>query len=303
MIDFTVIIPVEKKSRNLFRCLASVKKLKGVTFEVKVVDNKFSGCPSAKRNHAAKHAKGRFLAFLDDDCEVRKDWLLKAGLIMKERKDLSAVCGPMLTPRESSFLENVSGALLASPIVVGGEGYRNMMSKDRIVYDYPTANFIIRKKDFNDLGGFDERFWPGEDTKLCLDIVNKLNKRIFYSRDVVVYHRRRTLFKPFLEQVARYARQRGRFARLFPGTSRKLLYFIPSIFFVYLLLISILALLGRGSVWMLPVVIMYFVFVIEEAARVFVRTGNFMFVQSFIVGAVLTNLVYGFNFLGGLLKR
>ena len=33
--------------------------------------------------------------------------------------------------------------------------------------DWPSVNFIISKKFFEDLKGFDEIYWPGEDSKLC----------------------------------------------------------------------------------------------------------------------------------------
>ena len=81
---------------------------------------------------------------------------------------------------------------------------------------------------FKKTGGFDESFLTGEDTKVCMDIVYRQGKKLVYAPDVVVYHHRRPLFKPHLKQVRTYSRHRGLFARIFPKTSRRLTYFIPS---------------------------------------------------------------------------
>ncbi|MBI4743240.1 MAG: hypothetical protein HY776_00140 [Actinobacteria bacterium] len=89
---------------------------------------------------------------------------------------------------------------------------------------------IVRKSVLEQLGGFDTKFWPGEDTKLCLEITKKLNKKIIYSPDVLVYHHRRPLFTSHLKQVWSYALHRGYFVKRFPETSLRLTYFIPSIF-------------------------------------------------------------------------
>ena len=56
----------------------------------------------------------------------------------------------------------------------------NLSKKNQLqVKELPTVNFIIKKELFKKLGGFDKKFWPGEDTILC-DNINKLSKIIIF---------------------------------------------------------------------------------------------------------------------------
>ncbi len=120
--------------------------------------------------------------------------------------------------------------------------------------DIHSCNFIARKSVIEEAGGWNEKYWPGEDTLMCLAI-RKLGKKLIESSDVVVYHHRRSLFKPHLRQVSRFGEHRGFFAKKFPENSAKLTYFFPSLlvfslvvgialslffsFFVYILLFGI----------------------------------------------------------------
>lgn len=299
MIKVSVIVPAESFSDNLSKCMDALKKQTFKNFEIITVLDKFSGKPAAKRNWGARRAKGEILAFLDDDCIADKDWIRNG--VREFTKEVGAVAGPMLMPEDSPFMERAAGCLLESPIVMGTEYYRNCISEKREVDDYPSANFFIRKADFLKLGGFDERFWPGEDTKLCLDIIKKLKKKIVYEPGVIVNHRRRPLFRPctrrcmaspFLEQVARYGRQRGKFVRLFPKTSRKWYYFLPSVFLAGVVVLGILGELGILGIYLSIIII--------ESFRIFMKEKNILVIPVFIIGVLMTHIVYGLSFLGGL---
>lgn len=276
--------------------------------------------PAAKRNWGAKNARGEILAFLDDDCVPERDWIEGGVRSLGDRGGkgdkgdiIGAVVGPMLTPPDSPFLERAAGYLWESPIIspinimaiikiIKTILLRKRVGDENFVEDWPSANFFIRKADFLKLGGFDERFWPGEDTKLCLDIVRRGGK-IRYDPGVVVYHRRRPLFRPFLEQAARYGRQRGRFARLFPQTSRKWTYFMPSIFLGYLGGLGILGGLGTSTALSVKILGIYLVIIIIESFRIFVKEKNVLMIAVFIIGVFLTHVVYGVSFIRGMLGK
>lgn len=193
--------------------------------------------PADKRDRGAKEAEGEILAFIDDDAYPHKAWLENAvGYFADDR--VAAVCGPGVTPEEDTVWQKASGWVQASKLGGGNYTYRFMPHEKREVDDYPSMNFIVRKLDFEAVGGFDSHFWPGEDTKLCLDLTQKLGKKIIYDPDILVYHHRRPLFRPHLNQIGRYGLHRGHFARILPQTSRRFSYFIPSFFTLFIFLFA-----------------------------------------------------------------
>lgn len=186
--------------------------------------------PAAKKDIGIQMAKGDIVAFIDDDAYPDKDWLANTLPYFSDQT-ITAVCGPGVTPPGDSLLDQVSGWFWASPLGSGGAGtYRCWPGKIREVDDYPTFNLIGRKSDLNKIEGFDSSYWPGEDTKLCHDLVYKLNKKIIYDPKVIVYHHRRPILIPHLKQLGRYGLHRGYFARVLPKTSRRMGYFMPSVF-------------------------------------------------------------------------
>lgn len=249
---FSVIIPVQKINNYILETCGRLKSLKNKNFEVIIfpdeieVDDKIKEkelcariiptgkvSPAVKRDLAIKHANGEFLAFIDDDAYPNENWLNVAEKYL-QNDNVSAVGGPQLTPADDSFWQKVSGAMFLSPL--SGSAIIRFWPGKKVqeVDDWPTVNFIIKKSDFERIGGFDSAYWPGEDTKLCLDIISKLNKKILYIPDLTVYHHRRSGFAKHLKQTGNYGLHRGYFAKVFPKTSRRLMYFIPSSWVVFL---------------------------------------------------------------------
>ena len=154
------------------------------------------------------------------------------------------------------------------------------------------------------MGGFNSAYWPGEDTKFCLDLVYGLGKDAMYAPDVIVYHHRRVLFRPHLKQIAGYGLHRGYFSKKFPETSRRLLYFIPSIF-----LLSLPAFLLIGylieSVRLLSFfpLLVYVLLIGIAAILIGFRRHSPSLVGPVFLGAVATHVWYGAYFLRGLLSR
>jgi GT2 family glycosyltransferase len=185
-------------------------------------------------------AKGQYLAFLDDDSYPDKNWLKNAKKQLEKNKNIAAVCGPCLTPPKDNIYQKASGLVWGSYLGSGGAGtYRNNISHSRFVDDFPSVNLIVKKKDFDKIKGFDTHHWPGEDTILCLNLIQKLNKNIYYHPSIKVFHHRREVIKKHLHQITRYALHRGLFARIYPENSRKIGYLGPSLFFVYIITLPI----------------------------------------------------------------
>jgi len=248
-----------------------------------ITDKILKAGPAAKRDFAAKKAKGSILAFIDSDAYPHKNWL-KHTLPHFKNKNISAVCGPGLTPPSNNLFQQVSGLVWSTWLGAGGAGtYRNRPEPTRFVDDYPTFNLLVRKKDFQAINGFDSNFWPGEDTKLCHDLVYKLKKKIVYDPKVQVFHHRRPIFIPHLKQISRYGLHRGYFTKILPKTSKRLGYFIPLFFLIGLILFPYLILP--------PYIILLFL-------------TSFKHHSLLLIPAIfLTHLIYSLMFLKGLLTK
>ncbi|MHC1576474.1 MAG: glycosyltransferase [Methanosarcinaceae archaeon] len=256
--------------------------------------------PAEKRDLALKHAKGEIFAFLDDDAYPEPDWLNHVVDDLKE-PEVVAVGGPAVTPADDSIAQKASGLVFESIMGGGSNRYRYLpIGEKKFVDDLPTVNFSVRKDIFEELGGFDTIYWPGEDTKLCLDIVHGLGKRIVYDPKAVVYHHRRTVFKQHLKQISNYALHRGYFVKRHPETSLRPGYFIPSMFLLYLLL---LLLMHQAYPIVAGPAALYAIILGLTIGNIVYTSGNFKL--GLLTGAsiFMTHIFYGFYFLKGLASR
>jgi len=250
-----------------------------------------------KRDAAIGHTEGDILAFIDDDASPQKDWLKCA---MEDFKDdaVAAVGGPAITPSIDTLRQQASGLVYSSFLVSGKYVYRYLPKKKIEVDDFPTCNLLVRKAILRELGGFQTTFWPGEDTKLCLDITKKLGKKIIYDPAVLVFHHRRPLFIPHIKQVASYALHRGYFVKKFPSTSLKPAYFIPSLFLLALFVGGTYGLLFS---WMRIIYLLglslYLLLVFIFSIRKDLRLAALVF-----PGIIMTHFAYGIYFLKGLVS-
>ncbi len=254
--------------------------------------------PSEKRDLGAKIAKGEILAFIDDDAYPREDWLRNSVDLLKD-KEIAAVCGPGITPNNDSILQKASGAVFESFLGGGGLTYRYKKGKRRFVDNFPSCNFIIKKQIFNEIGGFNSEFWPGEDTKLCRDII-KHGYKILYDPEILVWHHRRKLFLPHIKQVWNYSLHRGYFVKKIPENSFKIGYFIPSIFVLGLILGLILSFFNSIILYLYGSVLIFYLF-LALVSLISIKGIRVKFLA--LLGIFLTHIFYGVGFIRGLLTK
>ncbi len=312
----SVIIPIRTITPYVRETVDHLKKQTEKSFEIIIITDKkemlagtrviASGepTPAYKRNLGAELAKGEILAFLDDDSYPAKEWLKNALEIFSESKNIVAVCGPTLTPPKDSLSQKASGWVWASFLGSGGAGvYRNRVSRRREVDDFPSVNLLVRKKDFMAVEGFDINHWPGEDTKLCLDLT-KTGKKIVYDPGVLVYHHRRSVFLPHLKQISRYALRRGHFARIFPETSLRVGYLLPPVFAYGLLLGPIIIIFLP---FLLPIYLcslfFYLLLLAVSGMEVFIKEKNLVLSGLVVAAIFLTHLTYGLLFPFGFFQK
>lgn len=305
----SILIPVKEFNQNLDECIRHCLELDypdyeiivlpdfliELPYDVRVVPTGANG-PSVKRNIGIAEASGEIIAFLDDDAFPPKDWL-KNAVRNFDDEGIAAVGGPAVTPGNDGSREKASGSVYSSFLGGGSYRYRYIPRKKRFVDDFPSCNFIVRKSILKKVSGFKTKFWPGEDTALCLEITKKLGKRIVYDPSVLIYHHRRKLFIPHLKQICSYALHRGYFAKRFPETSLRISYFLPTLFVFGLLF-------GWFAGFIHPLFYkIYFVSVLIYFLTVLLTGLKSKSLLYVFPGLVLTHLCYGIWFIKGLFSR
>lgn len=316
MIKYSFIIPVKEINNYIRESVPKILEIPREDYEIIIypdeLDNqKYAwpktkiiasgpGGPAMKRSLAMRDAQGDFLVFVDDDAYPEKNIMAFLDEDFND-PEVTAVGGPAVTPKSDSFLQKVSGAIYLS--ILGGNFPERYfpIGRNRYVSDWPTVNLTVRKEVFKKVGGFDCNFWPGEDTKFCLDLVNnKKDNKILYDPRILVWHHRREGLWRHLKQIAGYGIHRGFFARKFPKTSFKFRYFIPSCFFLYIIFGWIPILYFP---WYLKLYITGWIAYILALAYVFidvVRRQKELDVALYsLVYVFLTHVVYGFRFIQG----
>ncbi len=234
-IDFTIIVPTRDRPAQLAACLRALADLRypRSRFEVIVVDDgsrelvepvveqvrgqiqisvqkqRGSG-PAAARNLGAACARGKYLAFADDDCAPEPDWLDRLAARLAEAPN-AAVGGRTINGLENNVFSAASQALLSYLY----EYFNNDPTKPWFL---ATCNFALDAKIFHSVGGF-ERSYPcaaGEDRDLS-DRLRLKGHPMAYAPDAVVRHRHPLTLASFWTQHFRY----GRGARIYRREHRK----------------------------------------------------------------------------------
>jgi GT2 family glycosyltransferase len=308
---FSIIIPAPRVTDWLREAMPYYERLGERDFEiifvpdepcdppapgVKVIASGKCG-PALKRDLAAKEACGEILAFIDDDAYPEPDWLTVAGPAFGDRA-VAAVGGPAMTPDSDTFWQRAGGASFLS--VLGG-GYPERywpVGPERDVDDWPTVNFLVRRDVFLALGGFDTRYWPGEDTIFCLKLL-EAGHRIRYVPSAKVWHHRRVDLRAHLRQVGNYGYHRGHFARVHPRNSSSPKYFAPTALVLWIASgLAALKYAGWGLIWGAGMVayggalLVAFVQILSRTRHPGIALGAVPFI-------LLGHLAYGVRFMAG----
>lgn len=247
-VKFSIIIPVKSINAYVRETVPYIQAIERQDWELIILPNELepdewnderiaivpSGKvgPAKKRDMGAELAKGEILVFLDDDSYPEQEFL---NIAFKhfENNRVVAIGGPAMTPPTDSFWQRVSGAVFLSKLSGGAPERYVPVGEVREIHDWPSVNLMVRRNNFRSIGGFNSTYWPGEDTKLCLDLIKESTNKILYVPEMIVWHHRRAGLMGHLKQIGGYAIHRGYFAKKYPETSRKLLYFIPSMFVLF----------------------------------------------------------------------
>lgn len=218
MVTCSVIVPTYNRPDQLDRCLAALTAQVGTDFEIIVVDDgsrdsmapicekhgptvrhirQDNAGPARARNTGAAAARGAFLAFTDDDCRPRPDWLakLKAAHAGVSRRMVGGlVVNGLMSDRFASASQALCDFLYDYFDATGGKA------------PFFTSNNLALDRDgFERLGGFDTSFGraAAEDRDLGLRW-RELGGELVFVEDAVIDHFHHLSLKSYWRQHANY---------------------------------------------------------------------------------------------------
>ena len=227
---FSIIIPTRDRCAELGFCLQAISRLQfpaeGV--EVIVIDDggrdlpasvlerfrgrmdvtlltQSHGGPGAARNVGAARATGRFLAFTDDDCRPKSDWLEKLAAQFA-RTPSHLIGGKTLNALDDNPYSITSQLILDLVYAY----YNADPSRARF---FASNNLALPAKLFREIGGFNTTFRTSEDRELC-DRWRHCGFEMTYAPEAIIYHAHELTGASFLRQHSTSAMVAARFASI-----------------------------------------------------------------------------------------
>ena len=230
----SIIIPTFNNPHILKNCLEAIKEnTRYKNYEVILVNNnsfdkksleiinksghKVIKCSykfnfSKINNFAVKYAKGEYLLFLNNDTIPQKDWLVPM-LNECQKEDVGVVGSKLLY--SNNTIQHAGMAFDAKALrFFHSYRYQPANIKEasyiREVHVVTGSCLMVKKRLFEQVGGFDEDYWVEcQDSDLCLKI-RKFNFKVVYTPYSVVYHREGATRGLVREDVALYDLRRLR---------------------------------------------------------------------------------------------
>jgi GT2 family glycosyltransferase/SAM-dependent methyltransferase len=209
----TIIVPVYNQWGSTYSCLKAIwEYTEGPSYEVIVADdastdetiniNQYVENIVVVRgesnhgflyncNHAAEHARGRYVHFLNNDTNVQPGWLSSLVKIMESDQAIGIVGSKLVYP--DGRLQEAGGIIWND---ASGWNYGRLDDPDKPEYNYlkevdyiSGASFMIRKALWEEIGGFDKRFAPAyyEDTDLAFECRAHGYRVVYQPKSVVVH--------------------------------------------------------------------------------------------------------------------
>lgn len=290
---FSLIIPVAP-NRDA-EILDSIKRLDYSKKDLEIIIEKGKN-PSENRNKGIKKAKGDFIVFLDDDAQVKEDYLKKIKEFFNKYSLTDIVGGPQLTLKEESFFGKISGIIFVSNFGAFRVNKRYIQGQINLNADetfLTSANLCVKKSVFKKIDGFDVSLFPGEDPEFIFR-AKKFGLKVAYNPEMIIYHKRRGDFPGFCKQIFKYGFTRPKKNKISKKTN--LFFLIPMLFSIYFLFLPTLSLASYSLLLpFLLYIVLSIIFALYDSIKNKVFVG--LFILPFLY--IFTHLSYGLGMLAG----
>ena len=173
----SVLVATRNRAADLRKCVVSLLSSTYQPFEIIVVDQSptLSELPTDVRlvvvqtktvgktsalNIALKRARGRVLAFTDDDCTVPPDWIAHGVERLRRHPDVGLIFGALTAAPHDPAV-----SLIPSFMPPAFEVHKGLAESQ--VRAGAGANMFARRELFDAVAGFDERLGPGAIFRSC----------------------------------------------------------------------------------------------------------------------------------------
>lgn len=241
---YSIVIPVYNRPQEVEELLESLTKQIYKNFEVILVEDgstitcekifekyvgklalsyffKPNSGPGPSRNFGFERAKGEYFVVFDSDCIIPLRYLEEVEIFLRQ-SPLDAWGGSDRAHTDFTNVQRAMGYTMSSVLTTGG--IRGGKSKD---FQPRSFNMGISREVFQKTGGFKfDRF--AEDIEFSIRM-KKQGFTIGLIPKAYVYHKRRTDFNQFYQQVFNFGRGRVLVGKVHPG-GIKITHWFPSLF-------------------------------------------------------------------------
>ena len=269
----TVLIPNYNGKKWLEQCLPTIQKTTYPNYEVLVVNNgstdqsgeflkknypdvrvieikKNKGYAGAN-NFGVKYASGKYVLFLNNDTQVTPKFLEPLVEKIESDKKIGAIQPQIRHMVNKKVIDSIGSFFTFTGFLYHYGYFQNheekKYNKELSVYSVKGACFLMRKKDYMDLGGIDESFVTYvEESDLCHRILLSGKKIIYVPQSIVYHYGGGDMHIMTKSEVVIFRSFRNRFVSYIKNLSlKKLILVLPIHFFLCELLIFTSLLRGK----------------------------------------------------------
>lgn len=197
-VDYKVYVWCNEPNDEVKQAIYDSIFVDGIQFTDRIIpvfNDTNEGSFASNNNDVASEGEGELILFLNDDIEVlHDDWLLNMTQMMNDQEIGVVGCLLFYPDRKIQhcgvfFSEKTNNLPFHIHYKQNPQKVKDFISVPRYYQAVTGACMLVRRKDFEELGGFNTSFRFGyEDVALCLDIKHQLKKKTVYTPKSVLTH-------------------------------------------------------------------------------------------------------------------